>query len=185
MGCDDENNNLARRLSPLPSPGTHVTTPPQDGRKLAGRTSSRGVHPLVDSHQSSSAVRPLGHSSTRIEPAPVVSPSQLPRIHYSPPVKASGWWPAAVTTSYGSGSFGVPGEAPPRVYPRHCENRSVHTTRPLSRRTQHLGRARGNRTSPSHPAWSTVLTSGRRASSRACCASRSHSSGATCSTTST
>ena len=84
MGCDDENNNLARRLSPLPSPGTHVTTPPQDGRMLAGRTSSRGVHSLVDSHQSSSA----SHSSTRIEPAPVVRPSQLPRIHYSAPRKS-------------------------------------------------------------------------------------------------
>ena len=81
MGCD-ENHNLARRLSPLPSPGTQVTTPPQD--VLAGRTSSRRVHPLVDSHQSSSA----SHSSTRIEPAPVVSPSQLPRIHYSAPRKS-------------------------------------------------------------------------------------------------
>ena len=45
---------------------------------------------VVDSHQrqSSSAARPLGHSSTRIEPAPVVSPSQLPRIHYSAPRKS-------------------------------------------------------------------------------------------------
>ena len=129
----------------------------------------------------------------RIEPAPVVSPNQLPRIYHRKYDSALKWAPEWCRKSLRLVARGCHhilwerllwsvgcGAAP-------CIPANVSVNHLTAQRLgAHTNSSERSQTEP-QPELSPlpVLTSGRRASSRAYCASRLHSSGATCSTTNT